>query len=42
MKKKRIYYDPQKGYVDEDGQPISEEVEPVKEDKKNEPTKKGK
>ena len=39
MKKKRIYYDPQKGYVDEDGQPISEEVEPVKEDKKNEPAK---
>ena len=42
MKKKRIYYDPQKGYVDEDGQPISEEVEPKEEVKKNEPTKKGK
>ena len=42
MKKKRIYYDPKQGYVDEDGQPISEEVEPVKEDKKNEPSKKRK
>ena len=41
MKKKRIYYDPKLGYVDEDGQPISEETEP-KEEVKNEPTKKGK
>ena len=39
MKKRRIYYDPQKGYVDEDGQPISEEVEPKEEVKQNEPTK---
>ena len=39
MKKKRIYYDPQKGYVDEDGKPISEETEPKEEVKKNEPTK---
>ena len=39
MKKKRIYYDPQKGYVDEDGKPISEETEQKEEVKKNEPTK---
>ena len=42
MKKKRIYYDPQKGYVDEDGQPISEETEPKEEVKTNEPSKKRK
>lgn len=42
MKKRQIYYDPQKGYVDEDGQPISEETEPMKEEQKNESTKKGK
>ena len=39
MKKKRIYYDPQKGYVDEDGKPISEETEPKEEVKQNESTK---
>ena len=39
MKKKRIYYDPQKGYVDEDGQPISEETEQKEEVKQNESTK---
>ena len=42
MKKKRIYYDPQKGYVDEDGKPISEETEQKEEVKQNELTKKGK
>ena len=42
MKKKRIYYDPQKGYVDEDGQPISEETEQKEEVKTNEPAKKRK
>ena len=41
MKKKR-YYDPKLGYVDEDGKPISEETEPKEEVKQNEPTKKGK
>ena len=39
MKKKRIYYDPKQGYVDEDGQPISEETEPKEEVKQNEHTK---
>ena len=40
MKKKRIYYDPKRGYVDADGEPVSEEVtEPKEEEKKNEPAK---
>ena len=40
---KRIYYDPRRGYVDADGEPISEEeTEPMKEEQKNESTKKGK
>ena len=42
MKKRQIYYDPQKGYVDEDGKPISEETEPKEEVKTNESTKKRK
>ena len=43
MKKKRVYYDPKLGYVDEDGQPISEEeTEPKEEVKTDEPSKKGK
>jgi len=42
MKKRQIYYDPKQGYVDEDGQPISEETEPKEEVKQNEPAKKGK
>jgi hypothetical protein len=37
--KKRIYYDPKQGYVDEDGKPVSEETEPKKEEKTNEPAK---
>lgn len=41
--KKRIYYDPKQGYVDEDGQPVSEEVtEPKEEVKTDEPSKKRK
>lgn len=43
MKKRQIYYDPQKGYVDEDGKPVSEEVtEPKEEVKTDEPSKKRK
>lgn len=42
-KSKRTYYDPRRGYVDADGEPISEEVtEPKEEETKNEPTKKRK
>ena len=43
MNDKRIYYDPRRGYVDADGEPISEEeTEPKEEVKTNEPTKKRK
>ena len=43
MNDKRIYYDPRRGYVDADGEPVSEEVtEPKEEVKTNEPAKKRK
>ena len=42
-KNKRVYYDPRRGYVDADGEPISEEeTEPKEEVTKNEPAKKRK
>lgn len=43
MNDNRIYYDPRRGYVDADGEPISgEETEPKEEVKTNEPSKKRK
>ena len=43
MNDKQIYYDPRRGYVDADGEPISEEgTEPKEEVKTNESTKKRK